>query len=98
MEEHEQVLTQLLSMLHRIEEKVDALSKLPHEVERIRSAFVDGDFDGHRRAHEAKVIKAKERKELMNSALKDALRVIITAAVVFIASALWYYGTKDLRS
>lgn len=71
------------ALLRRILERLD-------EIERnMRNAFVGGDYDGHRRAHEQFINDLQARRELRKAITEQVVKGSVWAALIFLGTAAW---------
>lgn len=55
----------------------------------LRSAFPNGDIDGHRRTHEGEIKTAEKWSKIWQSVLESTLKMGVWAGVVTLATLLW---------
>ena len=70
-------------LLRKILERLDELER------NMKNAFVGGDYDGHRRAHEQFILDMQGRRELRKAIVEQVVRGSVWAAVIFIGAAVW---------
>lgn len=75
------VLTELRDGQRDILQRVDALSR----------GFPAGDYDGHRRYHEAVIERMELRNKLVREALTKAVQATTIGALGWVAVAMWNY-------
>ena len=69
--------------LRRILEKLDVLER------DMKSAFVGGDYDGHKRAHDQFIADLQTRRELKRAVLEQVVKGSVWAGLIFIGTAMW---------
>lgn len=57
----------------------------------IKRGFPAGDYDGHRRYHEAVIERMELRNKLVREALTKAVQASTLAALGWVAVAMWNY-------
>ena len=70
-------------ILNHIDRRFDEFKEL------LKSAFPDGDIDGHRRTHEEYIKIAENRSKLWQAVLESVLKMGVWAGVVTLATILW---------
>ena len=78
-------------ILAHIDKRFDELEKM------LRSAFPDGDLDGHRRAHQTVIAAAADRATLWKSVREKTISGSIWAGIVLLAAALWEYIKDQVK-
>ena len=63
----------------------------------LKSAFPDGDLDGHRRAHETVIAAAADRSTLWKAVREKTISGSIWAGIVLLAAALWEYIKDQVK-
>ena len=63
----------------------------------LRSAFPDGDLDGHRRAHQTVMAAAADRDARWKSVWEKTISGGIWAGIVLLAAALWEYIKDQVK-
>ena len=63
--------------------------KFDEQNQLLKSAFPNGDLDGHRRAHETIMANAADREKLWKTVLEKTISGSVWAAIVLLAMALW---------
>lgn len=71
------------SMLRRILERIGEVES------HLTAAFVAGDFDGHRRAHEQFMADLQSRRELRKAVIEQVIKGSVWAALIFVGASLW---------
>lgn len=90
MDQHESNLQKVSdpiaeAMLRRILERLD-------EIERnMKNAFVGGDYDGHRRAHEQFIADLQAKRDLRKAVTEQVVKGSVWAALIFLGTAAWQY-------
>ena len=69
----------------------DVKEHIDDETSLCRAAFPNGDADGHRRAHEARIKEAEERAELYRRLRIKAGEMTVWAFLICVASVAIYY-------
>ena len=70
---------------HRIEQKVDNM------LDKMRSAFPNGDIEGHRRYHELKIEELAERRRLRVAIQEKTISSLLWSGIILIAAAIANY-------
>lgn len=73
-----------------IEERVTELEK---DVDKLKQAFIEEDYDGHRRAHKALIEDVEARKRLASAIREKTISGLVWAAIVGLGMLLWH-GVK----
>ena len=81
--------------LAEIKEHFDG--RLDAQEKMLRSAFPDGDLDGHRRAHETVIASAADMATLWKSVREKTISGSIWAGIVLLAAALWEYVKDQVK-
>lgn len=77
------------SLLRRILERLDDLER------NMKNAFVGGDYDGHRRAHEQFIADLQAKRDLRKAVTEQVVKGSVWAALIFLGTAAWqYFRTK----
>lgn len=90
MDQHENSLQQVAdpaveTLLRRILERLDEMER------NVKTAFVAGDYDGHRRAHEQFISDLQARRDLRKAVTEQVVKGSVWAALIFIGTATWQY-------
>ena len=67
------------------------LARLEEMERNMKTAFVGGDYDGHRRAHEQFIADLQARRELRRAVIDQVVKGSVWALLVVVATALWQY-------
>ena len=89
---HEPIESYQAVIRQHFDERFDSLEKT------LKSAFPNGDLEGHRRAHETVIAMADDRARLWKTVLEKTISGSIWAAVVLLAMALWEFIKDRIKS
>ncbi|TCK43970.1 hypothetical protein B0G84_2318 [Paraburkholderia sp. BL8N3] len=67
-------------------------------IDDLHKAFPGGDWDGHRRYHEAVIQRIEERAKLYQDLRAELAKKGLWALIAAIASAIWYYTKVKVNS
>lgn len=73
------------SLLRRILERMDELER------NMKNAFVGGDYDGHRRAHEQFISDLQAKRDLRKAVTEQVIKGSVWAALIFLGTAVWQH-------
>ena len=88
---HEHIQSYQAALRQHFDKRFDELEKM------LRSAFPDGDLDGHRRAHQTVIAAAADRATLWKSVREKTISGSIWAGIVLLAAALWEYIKDQVK-
>lgn len=88
---HEHIQEYQASLRQHFDKRFDELEKM------LRSAFPDGDLDGHRRAHQTVIAAAADRATLWKSVREKTISGSIWSGIVLLAAALWEYIKDQVK-
>lgn len=88
---HEHIQAYQAALRQHFDKRFDELEKM------LRSAFPDGDLDGHRRAHQTVIAAAADRATLWKSVREKTISGSIWAGIVLLAAALWEYIKDQVK-
>ena len=110
---HYNCLTEILATVNRIRDEVNALHAIRDEVAGLqetlerhvedekaicKTAFPDGDPDGHRRAHEAAIRLAEERADFWQKMRIKAGEMTVWAFIACMGAVVAYYWNGHMPS
>lgn len=88
---HEHSQSYQASLRQHFDKRFDELEKM------LRSAFPDGDLDGHRRAHQTVMAAAADREARWKAVWEKTISGSIWAGIVLLAAALWEYIKDQVK-
>ena len=88
---HEHIEACQDALRQHFDKRFDELAKM------LRSAFPDGDLDGHRRAHQTVMAAAADREARWKSVWEKTISGGIWAGIVLLAAALWEYIKDQVK-
>jgi hypothetical protein len=86
--------TENTSTLEVVEDKVNVLIE---RVDDLARGFPQDDPDGHRRYHEALIVKAEARARLYEKLLEELAKKGLWALLVLIGVAVWQYFKSQVK-
>ena len=85
------VMVQVLNQIdkHALETN-SRLSSIESKVDMVAAAFPGGDFEGHKRYHQALIQTLEEKRAFYRSLKEKTLLGILWALVVWLGMAIWH--------
>lgn len=77
-----------LRRLDAVEKQQESISKI---LEKIMSAFPDGDVEGHRRYHRLMIERTEEVRRLRAAIQEKTISGLLWSLMVFIGVTIWHY-------
>ena len=78
-----------------LKKHIDAKFTETHDM--LKSAFPNGDFDGHRRDHEVRMKAASEREAFWSDIRKKIATGVIWGAFLLMGTAAWEYLKREIQ-
>lgn len=75
----------------------ERLRNLELRVEAVERGFIQGDYDGHRRAHEAMMELVLERRKLRMAIQEKTISGLVWAVILGMGYAVWNYVVRLLK-
>ena len=99
---HEHIQSYQASLRNHFDTKLAEIkahfdARFDEQAKVLRSAFPDGDLDGHRRAHQTVIAAAADRATLWKSVREKTISGSIWAGIVLLAAALWEYIKDQVK-
>lgn len=93
-----QALAEILTELRDGQRELrDELRDVAHRLEEIKRGFPAGDYEGHRRYHEAVIERMELRNKLVREALTKAVQTGTLIAFGWVAVAMWNYFKMNVN-
>lgn len=67
-------------------------------IDDLHKAFPGGDWEGHRRYHEAMIERIEKRAKLYDAMLEELTKKGMWALILFVGTALWFYIKSKVTS
>jgi hypothetical protein len=87
--------TENTSTLEVVEDKLNVLFD---RVDDLAKGFPDGDWEGHRRYHEAVIKKMEARTKFYDDLRGDLAKKGLWAVILTMAAAIWFFLKSKLNS
>lgn len=66
-------------------------------IDDLHKAFPGGDWEGHRRYHEAMIDRIEKRAKLYDALLEELTKKGMWALIVFVGAAIWFYFQSKVK-
>lgn len=83
------------SSIETVEKKVNVLFE---RVDDLVKGFPEGDWDGHRRYHEAVILKIESRAKFYDDLRAELAKKGLWALIIGVATAVWFYLKSKFNS